>query len=65
MANRVRPENEIAVLERSDGNTFSQTPQNGVRVGQEIKLRVRTKIKGPGLRVGKYIPCFIVVVLVF
>ena len=52
-ANRVRPENDISVLERGVGNVFSQTPQDGVEVGQEVKLRVRSRVKVDGFRLGK------------
>lgn len=50
-AERVRPENQMSVLERTGTSSiFGQEVITGVNIGQQVKLRVQTKIKVSGLR---------------
>ncbi|XP_060565976.1 uncharacterized protein LOC132724999 [Ruditapes philippinarum] len=48
---RVRPENQMSVLERfGNSDVFGQVVTNGIHVGQDIKLRVQTKVKNQQTR---------------
>ncbi|XP_045157828.2 uncharacterized protein LOC123524023 [Mercenaria mercenaria] len=43
---RVKPENQMSILKRSGSSSvFSQVVTDGISVGQDIKLRVQSKVK--------------------